>query len=150
MPRSSVSISAAACGLLLLAGTVGPPSAAAASAEVAAVQVAMRGVGLRPGPVDGITGPRTRRAVRTFQRRQHVPADGIAGPRTKRALGRRGRPAFGRRPMRRGQRGFDVAALQFLLKARGFDPGGIDGGFGPGTLRAVRAFQRVAGVARDD
>ncbi|MCK9247754.1 MAG: peptidoglycan DD-metalloendopeptidase family protein [Solirubrobacteraceae bacterium] len=150
MPRSSVSITAAACGLLLLAGTLGPPAAGAANAEVAAVQVAMRALGLRPGPVDGVTGPRTRRAVRTFQRRQDLAADGVAGPRTRRALGRRGRPALGRRAMRRGQRGFDVAALQFLLKVRGFDPGGNDGGFGAGTLRAVRAYQRAVGLARDD
>ena len=54
--------------------------------------------------------------------------------------------------MRRGQRGRDVAALQFLLHERGFQPGGFDGGFGPNTQNAVRRFQsaahlRVDGVA---
>ena len=54
-------------------------------------------------------------AVRRFQRRSGLPVDGIAGPRTRAALGRRGRPAYGSRTMRRGDRGWDVAALQFIV-----------------------------------
>jgi peptidoglycan hydrolase-like protein with peptidoglycan-binding domain len=127
----------------------GPEAARAGSAHVAALQVALRAVGLSPGPIDGITGPRTRAAVRHFQRRAHLVADGIAGPRTRRALGRRGAPGLGARAMRLGQRGWDVAALQFLLSSRGFGPGGFDGGFGPNTATAVRRFQRAAGLAID-
>ncbi len=51
--------------------------------------------------------------------------------------------------MRRGQRGFDVAALQFVLRRRGFHPGGIDGGFGRNTKRAVKRFQRAVGLHAD-
>jgi peptidoglycan hydrolase-like protein with peptidoglycan-binding domain len=126
-----------------------PESARAGSAPVAALQVALRAVGLSPGPIDGITGPRTRAAVRRFQRRRHLAVDGIAGPRTRRALGRRGTPALGARAMRLGQRGWDVAALQFLLSSRGFGPGGFDGGFGPNTSTAVRRFQSAAGLSVD-
>jgi murein DD-endopeptidase MepM/ murein hydrolase activator NlpD len=126
-----------------------PSAARAANADVAALQVALRAVGLRPGPIDGISGPLTRGAVRRFQVRAHLAVDGIAGPRTRRALGRRGRPALGSRPMRIGQRGWDVAALQFLLSSRGYGPGGFDGGFGPRTAGAVRRFQRAAGLAVD-
>jgi peptidoglycan hydrolase-like protein with peptidoglycan-binding domain len=50
-----------------------------------------------------------------------------------------------RRPMRNGR----VSELQRLLKAAGFDPGPIDGYFGPVTERAVRAFQRAAGIVVD-
>jgi murein DD-endopeptidase MepM/ murein hydrolase activator NlpD len=51
--------------------------------------------------------------------------------------------------MREGRRGWDVAAVQFLLNVRGYGPGGFDGGFGPNTRRAVARFQRAAGLAVD-
>ncbi len=123
--------------------------AQAGRGNVAALQVALRALGYRPMAIDGITGPWTRRATRRFQRRKRIAVDGIAGPQTLRKLGRRGRPRYGRRNMRRGHRGFDVAALQFILRRRGFHPGGIDGGFGRNTARAVRRFQRAVGLARD-
>ncbi|MBB4665135.1 peptidoglycan-binding protein [Conexibacter arvalis] len=134
---------------ILAAAATAPQPARAASAQVAALQVALRAVGLSPGPVDGITGPRTQAATRRFQARHHLAADGIAGPRTRRALGRRGRPSLGSRPLRSGHRGWDVAALQFLLHSRGYGPGGFDGGFGPNTSAAVVRFQRAAGLATD-
>jgi peptidoglycan hydrolase-like protein with peptidoglycan-binding domain len=126
-----------------------PPPARAASANVAALQVALRALGVYPAGIDGISGRLTRRGVRRFQRHKRLVVDGIAGPRTRRALGRRGRPRFGSRVMRMGRRGWDVAALQFLLNARGYGPGGFDGGFGPNTRRAVARFQRAAGLAVD-
>jgi hypothetical protein len=126
-----------------------PERARAGSADVAALQVALRALGLSPGPVDGISGPWTRRAVRRFQRRANLAVDGIAGPKTRRALGRRGRPNLGARPLRRGQRGWDVAALQFLLRSRGYGPGALDGGFGARTRAGVRRFQRAAGLVPD-
>lgn len=128
------------------------PAAAAAtyrSANVAAAQVAMRALHRYHGPIDGINGPATRRAVAAFQRRHHLPAIGIAGPRTRRALGRRGRPLLGTRVMRRGHRGWDVAGLQFLLARRGYSSGSIDGGFGLNTSAAVRRFQSAARIAVD-
>ncbi len=146
--RSRVLIGGAA--VALAAGVAHPPAARGASAGTAALQVAMGALGLYHGSVDGITGPRTRRAVVRFQRRSQLTADGIAGRQTRRKLGRRGRPGFGSRPMRVGHRGWDVAALQFLLRSRGFSAGGIDGGFGSGTLAAVRRFQRAAGLRTDD
>src|SRR5688500_902670 len=82
-----------------------PRPAGAASADVAALQVALRAVGFSPGPIDGISGPWTRRAVRRFQSRRHLVVDGIAGPQTRRALGRRGGPRLGSRTIRIGQRG---------------------------------------------
>ncbi len=137
--------------VLTLAVSLGhAPAASAASANTAALQVAMRALGRYDGRVDGVTGPLTRRAVRGFQRSSRLSADGVAGPRTRRALGRRGTPSLGSRPLRTGHRGWDVAALQFLLRNRGFGPGAIDGGFGAGTRSAVRRFQRAAGLPADD
>jgi peptidoglycan hydrolase-like protein with peptidoglycan-binding domain len=36
---------------------------------------------------DGVYGPRTQRALVTFQRRHHLRPDGVVGSRTWRALG---------------------------------------------------------------
>ncbi len=126
-----------------------PATAGAGSASTAALQVAMRAIGLYPHPVDGISGPWTQGAVRTFQSQHGLATDGVAGPQTRRALGKRGKPSLGKRPMHTGQRGWDVAALQFLLHVRGFAPNGFDGGFGPNTEAAVRRFQRAAGIGVD-
>jgi peptidoglycan hydrolase-like protein with peptidoglycan-binding domain len=135
--------------LLLAAATIAPSPARAASAQVAALQVALTAVGAHPGPIDGMTGPRTRAAVRRVQARHRLAVDGVAGPRTRAALGRRGRPRLGSRPLHSGMRGWDVAALQFLLHTRGYEPSGFDGGFGPNTDEAVRGFQGAAGLTED-
>jgi murein DD-endopeptidase MepM/ murein hydrolase activator NlpD len=84
-----------------------------------------------------------------FQRGARLAADGVAGPRTRRALGRRGRPALGARVLRRGRRGWDVAALQFLLAWRGFPSGPFDGGLGPRTEAALLRYQAWAGLVPD-
>ena len=125
------------------------PAEAAGRSDVAAVQVAMKALGYYGSTIDGVAGPGTRRAVAAFQRRRGLAVDGIAGPRTLRALGRRGRPRMGRRAIRVGASGFDVAALQFRLAWRGFPSGPMDGGYGPRTARAVRRFQRWAGIGAD-
>lgn len=42
---------------------------------------------LRVRPADGEYGPKTRRAVTRFQKRENITADGVAGPETLEALG---------------------------------------------------------------
>ena len=48
-----------------------------------------------------------------------------------------------------GASGADVKRIQEALKAKGFNPGAIDGEFGPGTEAAVIAFQKSEGLAAD-
>jgi transcriptional regulator with XRE-family HTH domain len=48
-----------------------------------------------------------------------------------------------------GATGADVAEAQCLLRRAGISPGGIDGMFGPLTLRAVKAFQQRSGLVVD-
>lgn len=48
-----------------------------------------------------------------------------------------------------GSRGPDVTRLQQLLRNAGFDPGPIDGIFGPRTQAAVIAFQRSRNLVPD-
>jgi peptidoglycan hydrolase-like protein with peptidoglycan-binding domain len=155
MPSRIAAAAALVCtlSLALPAAAGADPVAGAAQVSarpsVAALQVALKAMRLYGGAIDGIRGPRTRRGVLRFQRRRGLAVDGVVGPQTRRALGRRGRPRLGSRVMRRGQRGWDVAALQFLLGRRGFSPGGIDGGFGAMTDSAVRRFQSSAGLIVD-
>jgi murein DD-endopeptidase MepM/ murein hydrolase activator NlpD len=134
---------------LILAAVAVPARAEASSADVAALQAALDGLSLYDGYVDGISGPLTRRGVVAFQRRKGLPADGVAGPRTRRALGWRGRPGLGSRTMKVGDRGWDVAALQFLLQRAGHGPGRADGAFGPLTRAAVVRAQGAAGLGAD-
>jgi murein DD-endopeptidase MepM/ murein hydrolase activator NlpD len=119
------------------------------SASVAALQVALRARGLYSASVDGVRGPLTRDGVRRFQARRGLVVDGIAGPRTRAALGWRGRPGLGGRVIRAGHRGWDVAALQFLLARHGFPSGAIDGDMGPRSDTALRRFQAWAGLGAD-
>jgi peptidoglycan L-alanyl-D-glutamate endopeptidase CwlK len=52
-------------------------------------------------------------------------------------------------PLKLGDDGETVLALQARLGANGFSPGALDGHFGPGTQAAVLAFQRSAGLLAD-
>jgi peptidoglycan hydrolase-like protein with peptidoglycan-binding domain len=138
-----------ASALIAVVAIAAPSRAEASPANVAALQAALKGLHLYKGFVDGIRGPLTRRGLNAFQRRRGLAVDGIAGPRTRQALGWRGRPALGSRVMRFGNRGWDVAALQFLLQRAGHGPGRADGAFGPLTRGAVRRAQRAAGIGMD-
>lgn len=51
--------------------------------------------------------------------------------------------------LKEGSSGVEVTKLQERLKDTGFDPGHIDGKFGPGTEAAVIAFQKSEGLTAD-
>ncbi|HEY7256748.1 MAG TPA: peptidoglycan DD-metalloendopeptidase family protein [Solirubrobacterales bacterium] len=141
-------IGAAALIAIVLAAA-SAPAQASIPARVAPLQSALKALDLYSGFVDGIRGPLTREGIRAFQRRRGLNIDGIVGPETRRALGWRGRPGLGSRVMRYGDRGWDVAALQFLLQRAGHGPGRADGLFGPLTRAAVVRAQEAAGIGVD-
>lgn len=139
----------ALAAMLVLASAAPAAAATHARPAVAALQVALRAKHLYAATVDGIPGPLTREAVRRFQARRGLVVDGIAGPRTRAALGWRGRPRLRSRAITGGARGWDVAALQFMLAAHGFPSGPFDGLLGPRGTDALRRFQAWAGLAAD-
>lgn len=127
-----------------------PSAFAAGDPEIAALQVGLRQKGLYAGTVDGVLGGGTVVAVRRLQHRAGLTADGVPGPQTKKALGRYGkRSPLGNRALVAGMRGWDVAALQFSLAWHGFPSGNLDGHFGASTTRALRRYQRWAGLQPD-
>lgn len=54
---------------------------------VTTIQTKLKRWGYFDGPVDGIYGSKTTKAVRSFQRKNGLTADGVAGPATLKALG---------------------------------------------------------------
>src|SRR5947208_13075574 len=105
------------------------PQASAADPGVAALQVGLHAHGLYRGPIDGITGPATQKAIRRLQARARIAVDGVVGPKTRRALGRFARHRLGSRPLRLGKTGWAVAPLQFQLAEHGFPYGTLGGIF---------------------
>jgi len=134
--------------LILVAAAI-TPRASAADAGVAALQVGLRSHGLYQGPIDGISGRGTSKAIRRLQKRAHLTVDGVVGPKTRKALGRFARHRLGSRKLLLGKAGWDVAALQFELAEHGFPSGSFDGIFGPHINRALRRFQEWAGLKVD-
>ena len=134
--------------LVAAASLAAASPARSASARVAALQLALFQRGYYKGPFDGIAGPQTRRATKRFQRRHHLVPDGVAGPKTRAKLGRWARHELGRRLLKPGLHGWDVAELQFLLRRYGVFVT-LDGIFGAGTEAAVVGVQRGAGLHAD-
>jgi soluble lytic murein transglycosylase-like protein len=132
----------------LAAGLAAAAPAGALNPQSAGLQVALRFQGLYDGRIDGIVGPVTVHALKAFQRRVGLPATGRADVRTRVALGPLGRPLFGRRQLRRGMLGWDVAVLQFLLARQGLAVP-VTGWFDRSTARALRRYQRRLELAAD-
>ncbi|MCP4933496.1 MAG: peptidoglycan-binding protein [bacterium] len=87
---------------------------------------------------DGDFGSGTQKALKEWQSDNGLTADGIAGPDTFAALG-----LFQLVLVRKGSRGSTVKKLQNML---GLD---ADGKFGPGTEKAVKAWQSDNGIEAD-
>jgi peptidoglycan hydrolase-like protein with peptidoglycan-binding domain len=131
------------------AGMTGKPSE-----RTRAVQQALdrRGYALGTSGVDGRFGPVTAAAVRRFQARSDLTVDGIVGPRTRRALDAEPPARALREDVGTGSRpSARVRRLQRTLERAGFDVGsrGIDGRFGALTAAAVRRMQSAYGLAPD-
>ena len=100
------------------------------------------------GAIDGVFGQRTTAGVRAFQDARGLAIDGVVGARTKGELASLHSAATSGSILAadgsllaRGVSSATVRALQAVLDLLGFDPGPIDGHFGPLTGQAVMSFQ---------
>ena len=125
-----------------------PAVHAAGNPQIAGLQVALRAHGLYLAQIDGIAGPRTAAAVHAFQHKHGLPY-GVADARMRTALGPLGRPLFGTRTLKRGNFGWDVSVLQFLLTRRGVYSGALDGYMGKETTAALKRYQRAMHLRAD-
>jgi peptidoglycan hydrolase-like protein with peptidoglycan-binding domain len=64
-----------------------PTLAGQGSGRIRAAQQALKEKGYDPGPVDGVNGPKTREAVKSYQQKERLDADGRLGAKTLDSLG---------------------------------------------------------------
>ena len=93
----------------------------------------------------------TQNSLRLFQESRRIEISGICDQRTWDALLESGyrlgdRLLYFGHPMLRGE---DVSELQRAMGSLGFNPGKVDGIFGPDTQNAVELFQRNSGLVVD-
>ena len=119
---------------------------------------------IRPLKVDGIFGPATTEALKTFQKIYGLSPDGLVGPATWKKLidvyvgiqqdlnvPNDTYPGF---LIKRGSRGLEVEKIQVYLTAiskvyRTVSAPTVDGIFGPGTEKSVKEFQQTFGLPVD-
>ena len=141
----------------------------ASGASVSEMQQLLKNAGFDPGAIDGKFGPNTEKALKAFQKAMGLVVDGICGPKSWAALKAGSTPSSSpvgsaapasaspaavapsstKPVLKKGSSGASVSEMQQLLKNLGFDPGAVDGQFGPGTEKALKAFQSAKGLAVD-
>lgn len=106
--------------------------------DVEDLQKALIELDFKPGKIDGVFGIYTDSAVRAFQVWADLTGDGIVGPETwlKLDYADKDDPT-----VNNGSEQVAVRGVQRRLIELGFEPGEIDGHFGPDTEKAVKAFQ---------
>jgi peptidoglycan L-alanyl-D-glutamate endopeptidase CwlK len=121
-----------------------------ADVKAAQEELIARGYNVGPTGADGLFGPHTYRAAVDYQDDRSsssvyqwafnmpLTVDGIVGIHTWARLD----PDT----IKLGAQGALVSLLQSILTALGFNPGGVDGDFGPNTDLAVKAFQQLYGL----
>jgi peptidoglycan hydrolase-like protein with peptidoglycan-binding domain len=112
---------------------------------VKSVQQALVNRGLTvAGGVDGVFGPGTETAVKSFQSSSGITPTGVVDDATALALGLASSDMLG---LAQGNRGPAVRSLQQALVDAGIVvAGGVDGVFGPGTAAGLKTFQTTKGL----
>ena len=132
---------------------------------VANAQMRLKAAGFLLGNADGVFGPVTKKAVLKLQKTYGLEEDGIIGEVTwavikalsvenaEQYIYGDGKTSVGASTTKlyRGSRGNAVRKLQAELDYLGYDLGekGVDGKFGPDTAKALKEFQKAAGITQD-
>lgn len=107
------------------------------------VQRLLRLYGYNPGGLDGKMGPQTRSAIAQFQEARSLKVNHFIDKATWAELTR-----FENNGLVVDEE-VNIRAVQEALKRAGFDPGAVDGKMGRRTTRALKAFQKSAGLKVD-
>jgi peptidoglycan hydrolase-like protein with peptidoglycan-binding domain len=105
------------------------------------VQRQLKGLGFNPGAIDGNYGEQTAAALRAYQQAYRLPVTGRLDEATVHSI-LPDRYEASRMPVDVSNREV-LQQAQRQLKALGFDPGTMDGTFGPQTEAALRAYQQA-------
>lgn len=126
---------------------------ASSGENVRLLQATLKALGYDPGGLDGVYGPHTAAAVRNYQQDRNLPAEGVVRADTWAQLSsERGSTIHGRtlpRTIVGAIAGDDVRIVQQTLLNAGFNPGRVDGVYGPDTANAVRTYQKVHSLSVD-
>jgi len=161
IPALAASTSSSTIILVERSATAEPLRLGSRGSEVKAVQKRLKELGYLNDTADGVFGPKTEAAVKAFQKRNGLTADGVVGTATRAKLDSSSAKAVSSstttttatdNTLRSGSKGSEVKELQQRLKELGYYTGSVDGVYGSGTIKAVRAFQErnrltVDGVA---
>lgn len=118
----------------------------ASGKDVERLQKRLAKLGFAPGPVDGAYGPRTEAAITAFQQLAGLKDSGRANARTVAALADFETDV---KILEAGDKGKAVKKLQRRLADGPLDPGPADGSYGPRTIQAVWALEKLAGAPVD-
>ena len=119
------------------------------------LQIVLKSYAYYEGKIDGNIGSASKAALRSFQDKNGLIVDGILGPQTcLRLLDRVNitgnfNNLNGNETNNNLQYSEEIESHQKILKELGLYTGTIDGLNGPGTQRAIKAFQNKAGLVAD-
>jgi len=115
--------------------TAAAPTNEPATATIVIVQQNLEALGYFDGVTDGIAGEVTKAALAKFQADASIEIDGVFGAQTDEAL---------TAALQKNEK--YVTELQEFLVEKQLYPGPIDGDYGKGTTRAVKAFQKSCDI----
>ena len=120
------------------------------------LQIVLKSYDYYEGKIDGKIGSVSKAALRSFQNKNGLIVDGILGPETcLRLLDRVNIRSnvinilYIEETNKNQQYSEQIESHQRILKELGLYTGSIDGLNGPGTQRAIKAFQNKAGLVAD-
>ena len=127
--------------------------------HVAVVQQLLQAAGFSTGPIDGKLGSQTIQAIRSFQRQNFLPITGhidtrlvtaLAGHSLDKLPGSHNNNVLREYEVGNSPNGVSletqIAIAQRILGRNGFEPGPVDGRYGPYTSQAIRDFQLQSGI----
>ena len=133
---------------LTMAGSVSAASLSGGmkESEVSQLQQQLIDCGYFARQVDGDYGSTTVKAVELFQKDHGIRVTGIADDATPAAIKRAkgGTRTGGGVLIAEGNTGGTLITYQQILQAKGNLKGGVDGRYGPGTVKAVSDFQKAS------